>query len=208
MERSYPNRLQEIKRVFSEVLEAEVKKYYFKKVKPSKKYKHENTHITLWNNDGDAFFCDKYILLGNGNGTNNALIRALGERHPNCYSNMLIYGDNTHVFWLNLPHPDGIKKGVNRQNRSLLLKTLILKQEMKKDLRAYPSWKAENFGDFFLRLLKMLLRKNYLIFNVFYNKGHEQASSLGFLMRTFIFIIVLTKLKSTVILHLYFFHPP
>lgn len=118
MERSYPNRLQEIKRVFSEVLEAEVKKYYFKKVKPSKKYKHENTHITLWNNDGDAFFCDKYILLGNGNGTNNALIRALGERHPNCYSNMLIYGDNTHVFWLNLPHPDGIKKGVNRQNRT------------------------------------------------------------------------------------------
>lgn len=117
MNRIIPGRLLEIQSIFSKVVENEVSKYYYSKHKPYESYKEKKSCITLWSDDGDAYFCDKYILLGNGNGTNNALDRILGKSQPHSYSNMLIFGDGNKVCWLNLPHPMGIAHGIGNDSR-------------------------------------------------------------------------------------------
>lgn len=98
----------EICKIFNEIIEAEVRKYFQKDTSQSNS---EKSKITFYNIKGDMLFLNQYQLIGDGDGGNEVLSNINGGKPFQEAPTFIIPDDpieNTE-FWLYLKHPNSIR---------------------------------------------------------------------------------------------------
>lgn len=101
-------RFLELRKIFNEVIEAEVRKYFSKcSGEHGQQLDSEKSKITFYNIKGDMIFLDKYELIGDGDGGNEMISQVNGGNSSNEAPTFIIPDDSPEMckFLLHLEHP-------------------------------------------------------------------------------------------------------